>query len=186
MADNSINCTQTDWEYWYPRVYGYFYKRVTGKYEVEELTSQTLFTIFLAQNVKNFKAYTWKVAHNYLVKYINTKNLEPMPISWDESLDLTNSTMPSWQIEETIELQTTTQYQNKLNQLLDCIAGNIKNPEDKKILELAIYEQKNSTEIGQILNLKPDTIRQKLSRNIKKLRQNCVDLWKHLTNNNYD
>lgn len=178
---SNINVSLQEWEYWYTRVYGYFYKRVNGKYEVEELTANTLNTIFLAQNVLNFKAYTWKVAHNYLVKYINAKNLEPMAISWDETLDLDNSTTPKWQIEADFETQTSNQYQLKLKQLLECIYNNIKNPVDKQILELAICEEKNSTEIGTILELNSDNVRQKLSRNIKKLKQTCIDLWKNLT-----
>lgn len=180
MSDSKT--TLEEWEYWYTRVYGYFYKRVDGKYEVEELTANTLNTVFLANDIKNFKAYTWKVAHNYLVKYINTKNLEPMAISWDESLDLQNSTIPKWQMEESFETQTSKQYQLKLKQLLECIYNNIPNPIDKQILELAICQEKNSTEIGNIFELNSDNVRQKLSRNIKKLKQTCIDLWKNLTN----
>jgi len=179
MSSKTISITE--WEYWYTRVYGYFYKRIDGKYQVEELTANTLNTVFLAENIVNFQAYTWKVAHNYLVKYINTKNLEPMAVSWDESLDLKNSSLPSWHIEETFETQTSNQYQAKLQQLMQCIANNIKNPSDQEILKLAICEEKNSTEIGNLFNLKADNVRQRLSRNIKKLRQNCIDLWKNLT-----
>jgi RNA polymerase sigma factor (sigma-70 family) len=174
------NVTSEEWEYWYSRVYAYFYKRVNGKYEVEELTSQTLTTAFLAENVLNFKAYTWKVAHNYLVKYIQTKNLDPMPVSWDENLDLANATLPKWHIEESFETQTSDNYNSKLNQLLDCIRQNISKPQDCQILELAIYEEKNSTQIAEIVGLNADNVRQKLSRNIKKIRTTCIDLWKHL------
>ena len=178
MSENEI--TLDDWQYWYSRVYAYFYKRVNGMYEVEELTSQTLNTAFMAKNVLNFKAYTWKVAHNYLVKYIQTKNLDPMPISWDENVDLASASIPKWQMEQTFETQTSEQYQNKLSQLLECIRQNVTKPDDYKILEMSICEEKNSVEIAAIVGLSSDNVRQKLSRNIKKLRQSCVDLWKHL------
>ena len=175
--------TEKQWQYWYPRVYGYFYKRVNTQFQVEELTSQTMNTAFTAKTVHNFQAYIWKVAHNYLVKFINLKNTEPMIVGWDESLDLKNSTQINFEIEEEIEDQISQNYKSKLNQLLECVKNQITNPDEQKLIQLSIYEERNSTEIGKILNLNPDNIRQKLSRTLKKLRRHCSELWSSLKTN---
>lgn len=156
------------WLYWYPRVYGYFYKRIGQKYEIEELTANTLNTVFLAQNIKDFKAYLWKVAHNYLVRYINTKNLEPMTISLDDSMEF---------VDQRLENTTSRRYNGKLEQLKKCIQNQIKDEHERQLLDLCIQQEKNSTEVGKLLNLNPGNVRQKLFRTLKKLRESCRQLW---------
>ncbi len=158
------------WEYWYPRVYGYFFKRVGLREEVEDLTSNTLTTVFTAPNIQNLQAYMWRVAHNYLVKYINTKNTEPSPISLNEE-------WIAGEYKEEVESTISDNYVNKIQQLVNCVNDHLTKELDKKLVQLSIMEQKNSTEIAAILNLKPDNIRQKLSRTLKKLKQKCIDLW---------
>ncbi len=183
MSDT--NQLQDQWDYWYPRVYGYFYKRVNDKTEVEDLTANTLSTVFMAQNVQNIQAYMWKVAHNYLVKFINTKSTTPMMVALDENID---GWQPSEQelkyaqryeakYEDESEDRVPTHYEQKLNQLKQCILNKLSDPLDLQLIELSIYEEKNSTEIGKLLELKADTVRQKLSRLLKKLRSHCLELW---------
>jgi RNA polymerase sigma factor (sigma-70 family) len=163
---------QMEWEYWYPRVYGYFYKRVNNKTDVEDLTSNTLSTVFTANNVLNFQAYTWKVAHNYLVRFIDLKTKTPTPIPLDENLNWSPS-----QCDLESENAYCENYTAKLSNLRLCIESQLSEESDKQLIDLSIYQEKNSTEIGQIMNLKPDTVRQKLSRTIKKLKKNCSSLW---------
>jgi len=127
---------EEDWQYWFPRVYGYFYKRVNSEYQVEELTSQTMATAFTANNVRNFKAYIWKVAHNYLVRYIQSKNTEPIIVGWDESLDLKNSTEINFSIEEEAEKQVSANYISKLDHLRLCISSQIKDETEKQLIQL--------------------------------------------------
>jgi RNA polymerase sigma factor (sigma-70 family) len=163
---------QNNWEYWYPRVYGYFYKRVNNKTDVEDLTANTLSTTFLAKNVLNMQAYTWKVAHNYLVRYIDLKVKTPIPVNWDDNLEW--SPAPEY---EDVESQYSQNFETKLTSLKECIADQLTSPGDKMLIDLSIYKEHNSTQIGQLLNLKPDTVRQKLSRTLKKLKKHCTSLW---------
>jgi RNA polymerase sigma factor (sigma-70 family) len=158
------------WEYWYPRVYGYFFKRVGLREEVEDLTSSTLTTVFTAPNIQNLQAYMWRVAHNYLVKYINTKNTEPAPFSLNEE-------WIAMEYKEEVEETISDRYTAKLQQLINCVNDHLTKDLDKQLVQLSIMDEKNSTEIATILNLKPDNIRQKLSRTLKKLKQKCLDLW---------
>jgi RNA polymerase sigma factor (sigma-70 family) len=180
MPNNQIDLDQ--WNEFYFKVYNYFYKRVNGKYEVEELTAQTMNTAFLAKINKEiifFDGYLWKVAHNYLVKYIKTKNLSPMMVGLDENTESIKSD-PVFEIDQDVEDLKSNQYQSKLDQLIDCIDSSIKNDEDKTIIRLSIYEEKTAAQIGEVFNLTKETVRQRLSRNIRKIRQSCLDVWNTL------
>lgn len=176
------NNLEQEWEYWFTRVYAYFYKRVGGKqYEVEELTSLTMNAAFLAKDVKNFKGYIWRIAHNQLVQYIKNKSLEPVFVPLQEEIDDNKKSafFVDWEAENLVS----SNYQHKLEKLKTCIDKQITKSEEKEILELSIYEDKKSTEIAKILNLKPDNIRQKLSRTLKKLKVECRSLWQTLSPN---
>ena len=180
MSKNKIDLDQ--WNEYYFKVYNYFYKRVNGKYEVEELTAQTMNSAFLAKINKDidfFDGYLWKVAHNYLVKYIRTKSLSPMIVALDENINSIES-KPVFEVDQEAEDLNSIQYQQKLKQLIDCINFNIKNDQDKAIIKLSIYEDKTAAQIGEVYNLTKETVRQRLSRNIRKLRQNCLDVWNTL------
>jgi RNA polymerase sigma factor (sigma-70 family) len=168
-----MNISQTEWENWYYKVYGYFFRRVNDKFAVEELTANTMNVAFMANNVQNFSAYLWKVAHNHLVKYIKLKNIEPMFVGLEEA---------EFVIDEKIENLVSDNYNYKLKQLKICIKNQLKSS-DQIIIELSIYENKNSTEIGQILEIKPNTVRQKLARSLHKLREKCRSLWLNYKSN---
>jgi RNA polymerase sigma factor (sigma-70 family) len=169
------NTTNLDaeWEFWYPRVYGYFYKRIADKIEVEDLTANTLSTVFLAKDVVNVKGYLWKVAHNYLVKYIKTKSKAPIIVSWNEN--------QNWIPEESslaLEDQAVSDvHRTKMKNLKICIDNQISSASDRNLIQLSIYEEKNSTEIGNQLNLKSGTVRQKLARLLLKIKTHCTSLW---------
>lgn len=167
---SQIEELEEKWNYWYPRVYGYFYKRVDYRAEVEDLTANTMNTAFTAKNVLNFQAYIWRVAHNYLVKYINTKNTAPTPISLNED-------WVSGELHEDSEVIISDHYTQKISQLMECVKNNIKDADEQKLIQLSVIEEKNSTQIAQILDLKADNVRQKLSRLLKRLRKKCIELW---------
>ena len=170
---------EASWNYWYPRVYGYFFRRVNSREDVEDLTSSTITTVFTAKNIINFQAYMWRVAHNYLVKYINLKNTEPAPFSLNEE-------WVAGEYKEEAEATVSSRYTDKLAQLTQCIEHSLTKEEDKQLIQLSVIENKNSTEIATIMGLKPDNIRQKLSRTLKKLKQKCIELWPSNSNNSSD
>jgi RNA polymerase sigma factor (sigma-70 family) len=173
------NNLQEEWDYWFSRVYAYFYKRVDGKqYEVEELTSLTMNAAFLAENIKNFKGYIWRVAHNQLVQYIKTKKLEPILVPIQEEID--DNQKASFFIDWEAENLVSSVYQDKLESLKSCIKKQIIKPDEKEILEFTIYDNKKSTEIASILGIKSDNVRQKLSRTLKKIKLECLELWQIL------
>ncbi len=164
---------QVEWEYWYPRVYGYFYKRIDSKIEVEDLTAGTLTTVFLAKDVINLRSYMWKVAHNYLVRYIDTKSKSPIVVGWDENQSWTPDPRSLSIEDDTIS----NVYIDKMSNLRTCIDSQLSDQADRDLIQLSIYQEKNSTEIGALLNLKSGTIRQKLARLLLKLKTHCTSLW---------
>lgn len=168
---------ESAWMYWYPKVYAYFYKRVNDRFFVEELTAQTMNTAFTAQNVRIFHAYMWKVAHNYLVKYINTKQVQPMPVSLEDYMLGDDTKANQFMLDESADNIVSSNYNSKLDQLKICIKNNISSPDDQNLIELCIYQEKNSTEVGNLLNINPPAIRKRLSRILSKLRTHCRELW---------
>ncbi len=165
------------WEYWYPQIYGYFYKRISSKSEVEDLTANTLNTVLLAKGVINIKGYMWKVAHNYLVRYIDTRTKSPIIVGWDENQTWTPD-IKSYKTEQEV---VSSVYTNKMANLQICIDNQIESETDKNLIKFSIYEEKNSTEIGKLLNIKPGTIRQRLARLLLKIKTHCTALWSEIT-----
>lgn len=157
------------WTELYPKVYGYFYRRVNSRTDVEELTASTMNTVFTAKRVDNIYAYLWKVAHNHLVKYINTKTTSPIIVSMDENLDAWQPEYSEYELTE----QPASGYNQRIQDLLDCVKANYGNPDDERLLFMSLVEEKNSTQIAILLNLSSDNVRQRLSRLVKKIRVKC-------------
>jgi RNA polymerase sigma factor (sigma-70 family) len=174
------NPSEQFWNQWYSPMYGYFYKRVNNQADVEELTSSTLSSLLLnpkitSGEIDKLYGYIWKVAHNHLVKYINTKTTEPTLVSVDDIENQVTWLPPEQEIELTNVYSEN--YLTRSKDLMECTNNYLKDPIDKQLIYLSVVDDLNSTEIGKELNLKPDTVRQKLRRLITKIRTNCLTLW---------
>lgn len=163
---------QEQWDYWYPRVYGYFYKRISDKTTVEDLTAGVLSTILMAKDILNMKGYVWKVTHNYLVRYIDTKSKSPVPIAWNDNLNW----IPDDRSLETENIVSPL-YTTKMSNMKLCIDNQLESESDKNLIELSIYQEKNSSEIEALTGIKSNTIRKKLSRLLSRIKTECRDLW---------
>ena len=75
------------WNYWYPLVYGYFYRRMNNRDDVEDLTANTLNAFFMKEGVQNDKGFVWQTAKNQLYKYIEAKKMIPDMINLDDNFD---------------------------------------------------------------------------------------------------
>ncbi|MEM1312085.1 MAG: sigma-70 family RNA polymerase sigma factor [Patescibacteria group bacterium] len=170
------------WNYWYPLVYGYFYRRVNNQTDVEDLTANTLNAFFMKAEVRNDKGFIWQTAKNQLYKYIESKKLIPDMINLNENLDVQKQTYAYF--EEHIETKYSSHYSQKIKQLLDCCKKQL-SKQDYGIVFSSIIDNQNSSEIGKYLNINPATIRQKLKRSITKLKKGCTTLWIELKPNKY-
>ena len=162
------------WNYWYPLVYGYFYRRMNNRDDVEDLTANTLNAFFMKEGVQNDKGFVWQTAKNQLYKYIEAKKMIPDMINLDDNFDAEKQAYTYF--EENIENKYSNHYRAKMRQLLDCCKKNL-NTEDYNIVFSSIVDNQNSTEIAVEFKLKPATVRQKLKRSIIKLKKGCTTLW---------
>jgi RNA polymerase sigma factor (sigma-70 family) len=161
------------WHDWHPKVFGYFFRRLNSRQDVEDLTSVVL-TAFLDKlqdpeiTLENQQGFVWRVAHNQLAKYIRDKSKVPVSVSTQDE---------NWSfVEPSYETEYSFSFKNRLEKLLHCIKKHSKNDE-YLIIEKSIIEEKKSSEVAEILNISPDNVRQKLSRSLKKIRASCKSVW---------
>ena len=170
----NLRDTRKSWDYWYPLVFGYFYRRLENREEVEDLTSKTL-TAFLTteKKVENPKAFVWQIAKNQLCIFIRQKNKALLTMSEQDMEGLSSSIDEGSLIEQKGYSEN---FLMKKKKLLELIEKSLKDVE-YQIVYQSIILKKNSTEIGQSLNLKPATVRQKLKRSVSKLKGKYQGLW---------
>ena len=162
------------WEEYYPKVYGYFYRRITNTEDVEDLTSIVL-TQFLTKlldestTIAKPHAFLWKVAYFHLVDFIDHKNKKPMPISVD-SLDT--------EFEAPDDLESRLQA-GELNQKLEKIlifAKTSLNQEEYTIFSRSYLDGDKIMDIAHDLDLKANTVTIKLRRVIQKLKNQSQNI----------
>ena len=122
-----------------------------------------------AKKLTNKNAYLWKIAYNHLADFIKTKQKRPLTINIDNEFEAEDKSI------ENFHSKT---YQQRIENLLKCIKINVKNL-DFDIIKMSILEEKNSNELSEILDLKPATIRKRLSRSLKKVKVECRKLWQN-------
>ncbi len=168
----SFYLIKAQWDQYYPKVYGYFFRRIDSKVDVEDLVSLTMEGLIKALNktdkpLSNPNAYLWRIAHNHLADYIKFKSKTPKTFSLDENLDF---------IDQGLEDHRSSHFQAKVADLMQCVEQNLHGIEYKIVQLVVMFDQK-SVDVANDLNLKPENVRQKLSRALKKLKANCLDLW---------
>jgi RNA polymerase sigma factor (sigma-70 family) len=185
---------QQEWDYYYPKVYGYFFRRISNKSDVEDLTAMVLHKFFevlispgKSANLTNKNAYLWKIAYNHLADFIQNKQKRPLTIDIEDEFETPDNSIEKFYSKRyqeripylvrifKIEKFYSKRYQERVKNLLKCIKTQVKDLE-YKIIEMSFFEELTSIEISKVLNLKPPTIRQKLSRSLKKVREQCKKL----------
>jgi RNA polymerase sigma factor (sigma-70 family) len=163
-----VRISEEEWNYWFDRVYAYFYRRVGNREDVEDLSYSTLEDFFLKdKKIDNPQAFLWGIARNKMREYIRSKKRNPVSIDDKDSLNEPKYTKP----EEISEY-----YLEKIDTLKDCIKKELKET-DQKIIELNILHDFSSKEVAEKLGTTPENVRQRLSRSLKKLRQKCKEIW---------
>jgi RNA polymerase sigma factor (sigma-70 family) len=152
------------WEIYYPKVYGYFFRRVNSVEDVEDLTSSVL-TTFLTTIISNPEiqkphGYLWKVAYHQLVRYIDTKSKRPVSVEIDESFVAPDNRETEIQA---IEL-------NKKLESVMVYAKSELSGEEYTIFSRSYIDGDKIMDIAHDLDLKANTVSQKLKRIIAKLR----------------
>ena len=158
--------TQDEWDTWYDKIYGYFFRRVNNQFDVEELTAVTLNNFCLTEKVlENESAYIFGIAKYKLLDYIRQKYKKPAMHSIedvDSIEDMVDDYNPS--------------YSDRLEKLKQCMQETLKG-DDMQIVELCVMYDFSGPKVAEKMNLSAVNVRAKLSRSIKKLKLNCRQVW---------
>lgn len=67
-----MNLQESEYNYWYDRVFGYFLRRVANYHESQDLTSQVLADFFLypPEKISSDTGLIWKITKNYFYNYL--------------------------------------------------------------------------------------------------------------------
>ena len=157
--------SESEWNQWYNSIYGYVYRRVSVRTAVEDITTEVLEDFFLAdrEQMRDETSYIFGIARNKVSHWIRNKYRTPTSVELDESRDTNKE-------EHTIE------YRAQLKTLLDCAKTHTSN-EEFELIEMSVLYDFSSPTIAAELGLTPATVRQRLSRTLKKLRTLCSKAW---------
>jgi RNA polymerase sigma factor (sigma-70 family) len=151
------------WETYFPRIYGYFYRRVTNRADVDDLTSIVMTSFIQSQSSKpidNIEAYLWSIARTQLALFIRNKSKTPVTLEMTTNIEKSDD-FETKQMAITLEMRL-----DRLFQIMDTYLSH----EERSIFTLAYQDGYNSTQIGEKLGIKANTIRQKLSRILTKIK----------------
>jgi RNA polymerase sigma factor (sigma-70 family) len=165
---------QEMWNEYYPKVYGYFFKRLDIREDIEELTSNvvTQFLMDITNEEKNIKhphGYLWKMSYFQFTNFIHTKShkLNYTPIE-DAEISI-----PA----ESEDFLSSQNYKKTAQELLMCIKDGL-TMDEYRLVEKVYLEEKTRIEVAEIMNLKPEAVRQRLKRVMDKIRKQCAQIWK--------
>jgi RNA polymerase sigma factor (sigma-70 family) len=159
------------WDDDYPKVYGYFFKRVTNREDVEDLSNITLTVFFeklLQERIEHRHGFLWTVARNQLCGFIRNKSKIPLnpDIQFDE-VEITAA--------ETIQSSSLISRQHAL---IECVEKHAKKM-DYEIICRIIQDDAKAVDVAKEFAVSPEVVRQRYRRVIKQLRKKCTQLWTH-------
>ena len=144
----------------YKDMYRYAYYMLGNEEEAKDIVSDTVFVMY--QNIKKlrheelFRSWAFKILSNKCKKrrkqYIN------QTISIEESI---NEDLIKDKIDGVTDCEQRHDIQN---------AFKVLTYEEKNVVSLAVFGGYKSNEIGDLLKIKPTTVRSKLSRALKKMQ----------------
>jgi RNA polymerase sigma factor (sigma-70 family) len=160
------------WQTYHPRVFGYMYKRLNHRQDVEDLTNLVMYAFLDAmrnrpEQIKNPETYLWRIAHNQLARWIRDKYRQPITVSFEEDFEL---------IDESLENFESENFQKRKQSLYQCLEKTLP-AKELELVKQAMIDNIKSPVLAQQYGLSSANIRQKISRSLKKLRDKCQDIW---------
>ena len=163
----SLETIDEHWAEYYPKVYGYFFRRVDNRTDVEDLTSITLTEFFnhVLDNpqITNPHGYLWRVAYHTLVNFVRRKSKRPttVPLEPEQIMEV----IPD-NLETELEAKTLSQKFDQI--LLD--AKTELSPEEYKLFSAVYLDGEAVKTVAKRHHLKPNTLSVKLRRILAKLK----------------
>jgi RNA polymerase sigma factor (sigma-70 family) len=164
-----LNSSQIDalWSEYYPKVFAYFYKRISNYADVEDLASITM-TVFLDKIsqvgiLDQPHAYLWTIARSKLADFLRKKQSN-REISVEQfTVDVEDNSVVSLNYE-------------KLIQQVFHTAQAVLSADELYLLTLTYQEGKTSQEVATLLSANAATVRKRLSRILSKLKTNLTPI----------
>jgi RNA polymerase sigma factor (sigma-70 family) len=163
------------WNEYFPKVFGYFYRRVNSREDVEDLTSVVMAAFIQKisqEELQNPRGYLWQIAHNQLNNFIRNKSKRPVTVDFTEE-DL--------QIEEKLENTYSDSYVFRTEELVKCAKKSLR-PEEYNLIEKTVMGEEKAVDVAISQDMNPATVRKRVSRALKKLREKCRSLWESYHN----
>jgi RNA polymerase sigma factor (sigma-70 family) len=170
MNKQKINQTREDY---FPKVYGYFFKRVENRTEIEDLTSSTMLafiSIIAQKKVVNPHGLIWKIARNQFLKFLKQKYRYQKNVSSQLPENITANN------QDALERYYRQDLYHKLQKVLIKAKKILKDHEYYLIQEVYLKERQ-PIEVAREMNLKPATLRQRLKRSTDKVRHLWQDIF---------
>jgi len=157
--------TQQEYDAWYAKIYGYFYRRVNTVTQARDLTNDTLADFFLySKQMENPKALIFQMAKNRLSNFIRSKTRHPGPIDIDN-----------------FEFSYSDHYKKRGEYLIQCAKKNL-DERQFAVVEMCILCDFTSKKVSEELQVSSVNVRQILSRSLKKIKEKCKQIWLEMTN----
>jgi len=168
--------SQEEWSKYWDKAYGYFFRRISDKSQIEDLTTETLHAFFLTElKIENSNAFFWSIVRNKFLAYLKSKSSKSHQIT---TLD-ENTEFRSQNISENIDLNVDDYdpfYNQKIAKLLECVQKQLSD-KDANIVEMSVMCDFSSQRVATELNLSAGNVRVRLTRALSKLREKCRQIW---------
>lgn len=152
--------SKNEWDNWYNKIYGFYFRRLDNITDVEDLTAETLNSFFLTKSeVEDQTSFIFKIARNKLNTFLAKKYKNQIVDTLDENLQASHS--PN--------------FEKFKSDLAHCISKYVSDL-DQQILNLCVVEDFQSKEVATKLDISPANVRTRLHRSLKLLKEKCKHL----------
>jgi RNA polymerase sigma factor (sigma-70 family) len=165
---------QDQWSKYWDKAYGYFWRRLSNKSQIEDLVTESLHAFFLTeQKIDNEEAFFWAIVRNKFLAHLKAKTSKTRQITTlDEDKIFPNSTNSLIDLLDEYDPF----YQEKVAKLLKCVQNQL-TEQDASIVEMSVMCDFTSARVASELNLSAGNVRVRLSRALNKLREKCRQIW---------
>jgi len=167
MAKTDDNAFQTLYNYYFPEILGYIYKRVGSKEVTEDLVSVIFIKVFTNLNKyksNSFRAWLYRIATNSLIDYYR-KNSRVSEINIEDVNE--PQSIASTPIEDVQKKQDMEMIKDILNSLPQRY---------KEILHLKFFSELNIEEISKVMDISVGNVSAITNRALKKFHQKSIKI----------
>lgn len=152
--------SKNEWDDWYDKIYGFYFRRLDNVSDVEDLTAETLNSFFLSKSqIEDQTSFIFQIARNKLNTFLKAKYKNNLVGALDDNLEIGHS--PN--------------FEKFKSDLQNCISKHVSDL-DQQILNLVVVEDFQSKEVAQKLGITATNVRTRLHRSLKLLKQKCKHL----------